>query len=318
MRPMDDQVSGQVRFHHLTPELWVMEARGASHRWVVFHEAYEFCLVTKLGGGLSVPWRYNHREYVADLRNTMSMQPGELHANVDRTPPADFIVVNVGDDLMKRVARELGWNHAALNVRAPQNGDPRMLRALQRFRAGLCTDLYDPRPGAMQCTCRRHLPRHLESLDHLVAAFIESGAESARLVVPPGNGAAAVRRALSYLQRNYREPYDPERVARVAGCGARQLAHLFTTEVGIPPSSYQSRILVAKTCQALIAAPQQALKGIAAEVGWPAPAKDGGKHGGKNRGKGTKGDREQDRTALLVRQFRQILHVTPAMFRAGL
>src|SRR3954463_16005706 len=100
VRNLLDEVEGDVRFHHLTPELWVLEARRCAHRWVVYHETYSFCLVTKLHGGGLVEWRYNHRRYVADEKHAMLMQPGELHTNVDRTPPGDFIVVQVGEALM--------------------------------------------------------------------------------------------------------------------------------------------------------------------------------------------------------------------------
>ena len=83
-----DDVEGDVRFHFLTPELWVLEARRCAHRWVVFHETYSFCLVERTGGTL-VDWRYNHRLYVADSEHAMLMQPGEKHTvsfSVDLMP----------------------------------------------------------------------------------------------------------------------------------------------------------------------------------------------------------------------------------------
>src|SRR4029079_11888950 len=128
-----DGVEGDIRFHHLSPGLWVMEARRCAHKWVVFHETYSFCLVGHVTDGALVDWRYNHRRYVADPGHAMLMQPGELHANVERTPPGDFIVVQVSEALMKRAARELGWRGADLDIRHPHPGSdhPLLIRALQ-------------------------------------------------------------------------------------------------------------------------------------------------------------------------------------------
>src|SRR4029079_15061426 len=128
-----DEVEGDIRSHHMTPELRVMEARRCAHRWVVFKETYSFCLVERVEDGALVDWRYRHRLYVADPRHAMLMQPGELHANVERTPPGDFIVVQVSEALMKRAARELGWRGADLDIRHPHPGSdhPLLIRALQ-------------------------------------------------------------------------------------------------------------------------------------------------------------------------------------------
>src|SRR4051812_8429806 len=61
------EMEGEVRFHHIAPDLWVLEARRCAHRWVVFHETYSFCLVRRfLSSDPRVGWRYNHRLYLAD------------------------------------------------------------------------------------------------------------------------------------------------------------------------------------------------------------------------------------------------------------
>jgi len=296
-----DGVEGDIRFHHVTPELWVMEARRCAHRWVVFHETYSFCLVEHVADGVLIDWRYNHRLYVADPGHAMLMQPGELHANVQRTPPGDFVVIQVAEGLLKKVAGELGWRFPEVNIKHPHAGTdhPALLGALRRFRAGLCSDLFRPHRG--RCTCGRSLPDHLENLTYLVGVFIEHCVERAKEIVAPGRGAAAIRKAIRYLRQHYREPYDLNRVAAAAGCTPHYLDHLFASELGIPPRTYQNRILVAKTCDALVAAPHKPLQLIAHEVGWP----------------GRPRDQDVDRANLVIRHFRKTLGTTPHAFRAG-
>jgi AraC-like DNA-binding protein len=305
-----DEGEGDVRFHHLTPDFWVLEARRSSKRWVIFHETYSFCLVTKMSAKAAVPWRYNHRLYVADLRHAMIMQPGELHANVSRTPPADFIVVQVSESLMKKTARTLGWKHRDLNIAHPHpgSGHPAILGALRRIQRGLCTNLFGRRVGQSRCLCARDLERHLENLTSLVAALITNCAEHARGAVMPTRGAAAVRKALVHLRQNCTEGYDLARLAEAAGCHPHYLVHAFTQEIGVPPSVYQSRILVARTCRALVESPHRPLQLIAQDVGWP----------GRKADADSQSASDIDRTGILIRHFRRALGTTPDQFRATL
>jgi AraC-like DNA-binding protein len=295
-----EDIEGDVRFHHLTPELWVLDARDCAHRWVVFHETYSFGLITR---GPMVDWRYTHRTYSSDPDHAMLMQPGELHANLKRTPPGDFIVVQVTESLLKRTAHALGWRHADVNIKHPHpaSDHPALLDALRRFRAALCSDLFDPDAAGGVCTCARAAALHVDNLNHLVAVFLENCAERAREIVQPGRGAAAIRKAVRFLQRHYKDPYDLHRIAAAAGCAPHYLVHLFTDEFGIPPSTYKNRILVAKMCEALVAAPTKPLQAIAEEVGWPGRARDD----------------NPDRSNLMIRHFRRTFGTTPDEFRAG-
>jgi len=279
-----------------------MEARQCAHRWVVFHETYSFCLVEKVEHDALVDWKYRHKVYVADPQHAMLMQPGELHANLRRTPPGDFLVVQVGDVLMKRVAHELGWRSAEINIGNPGPDHPLILRALQRFRAALCRDLFGPGPRRGVCTCARHSASHVENLMHLVGVFVEHCAENAREVVRPERGAAAIKKAIRYLRENYQEPYDLDRLAAAAGCAPHYLVHVFSSEIGVPPSTYQKRILVAKTCEALMASPNKPLQLIAEEVGWP----------------GRLDAHNADRTDVVIRHFRKTLGTTPDEFRVSM
>jgi AraC-like DNA-binding protein len=302
---LPDRADGEVRIHHITPELWVLEARRCARRWVVFHETYSFCLVERIGDDAQVPWKYNHRLYLADSNHAMVMQPGELHANLTCTPPGDFLVVQVADSLVKRVAAELGWSPAQLNIRHPHPGSdhPLVLAALRRFRASVCTQLFDPRPRLAACICRASADRHLENLAELVAVLIEHCAEGARDPVWPRSGAAQIARAVSYLRANYNEPYSLDRVARAAGCDRFYLARVFTREMGIRPSDFQNRVLVARACQVLVMSPDKPLEIVAREVGWP------GRPGSTD---------DAEKATLMIRHFRRTLGITPGEWRAGL
>jgi AraC-like DNA-binding protein len=296
-----------VRFHHIDPGLWVLEARRSARKWVVFHETYTFCLILRNDGDAPVPWRYNHRIYTASRRRCMVMEPGELHANVTCSPVGDFFVVQISAPLMKRVAHELGWPFAGLHVRHPHPGSdhPAMLGALRRFYRGLCKGLFAPPPRGGQCRCAESVHRHRENLAELVCAFIENCAENARDVVLPERGAAQIPRAIEYLRAHYNEPYSLGRVARAAGCDPYYLAHQFTKQMGISPSAFQHRLLVAKACSALALAPRKPLDRIARDIGWPSRPNP-------------EAIEVADKATLMIRHFRRTLGTTPGEFRASL
>lgn len=297
-------MEGEVRFHHAAPDLWVLDARRCAHRWVVFHETYSFCLVSRFISPARVDWRYNHRLYFADPNHPiMAMQPGELHANVDRTPPADFIVLQIGANLMRQVAAELGYELPRVDIRPTHNGygHPALIRALGAFRAGLCETLFPGKgPATGLCTCASAFDRHQENLAEVVSAFIEHYVEHDRPASIACRGAAVLRKAKDYLREHFREPYDLSRLAEAAGCGRFYLSHVFKTELGVSPSEYQNSVRVARTCEALARFPDHPLEVIARSVGWP--------------GRGLGSD-DSDRASLLIRHFRRTLGTTPARFR---
>lgn len=299
---MLDGLTGELRFHHIMPDLWVMETRSCAHRWVVFHETYSFCLVRHVPS--VVQWRYDRRVYVVDRdHRVMAMQPGELHANIARTPPADFIVVQVGDLLMREVARDLGWASSRLDIKHPHpaSDHPLLIAALRRFRGGLCEGLFEREGG--RCTCCRSISRLVEALVELVSAFIQHCAEDAHELGVPERGSAPVMKAINYLYEHYNQPYDLGRLERAAQCGRYYLLHLFKRELGVTPSEFQNRVLVAKACRALAVSPGKPLDVIAHDIGWP----------GRPVAAGT-----GDRATLMIRHFRRTLGVTPGQFRANL
>lgn len=291
---------GNIVFHHLLPGLRVMDARACAHRWVVFHESYDFCLVTKLAEP-EVRWKYNHRIYSVDADHViMAMQPGELHANLDRTKPGDFIVVQVCPELMHEVAHSLGWERQNLNLRHPHPASrhPGLLCALQRFAMSLCRA---PLKGRT-CDCAETPDLHADHLVLLVAAFIGGCAEDAEHVVLPSRAPAVITRAVDYLMTYCHQPYSLDQLARASGCGKGPyyLLHAFKQELGIPPGEFRRRVLVAKACDALVKYPRGPLELIAREAGWSAP-EDGGK-----------------KSNLLITHFRRTLGVTPDKFRGPL
>jgi AraC-like DNA-binding protein len=298
-----EEVDGDVRFHHLRPGIWVLEARQCAHRWVVFHETYSFCLVDSDPNQPIVRWRYNHSVFQVDRDHLiMAMQPGELHSNVERTHRADFIVLQLTEEAMLNIAGKLDWGEGAPNIRSPhhQSTDPAFLLALQRFRAGLCTTLFDPRLG--HCTCAVHDPRHAANLRQVVGAFLENCAEHRRGYVLPQRGAAFVKRAKARLYENYQEPFNLNRLARQVGCSSDYLLHCFTEELGTSPQDFHTGILVAKALNLIARNPRMPLSAVAAEIGWP----------------GRGGDDGTDRARLLSRHLKRKLGAAPEAFRRDL
>jgi len=297
-----------VRFHHVVQDLRVIEARGCARHWVLFHETYTIGFMGRARAGVA-DWRYRHRSFVVGSEHlVMAMQPGELHATLEQTPYWDFIALQIGDALMRSVAADFGWRSPALNVKLGSAGltHPDMVRALRGFGSTLCTTLYADleRPGSTGlCTCARQAGPILEALGEVVRVFVERYAEGAREIVLPRRGAAVLRKAEEYLRAHYRDAYNLDRVAAASSCGKYYLAHLFKQEFGISPWQYHSRVLVSKTCDALVRFPDRPLGEVALDVGWPSKVL---------------GSTATDRSKVLIRNFRRVLGTTPERFRAPL
>jgi AraC-like DNA-binding protein len=297
-----------VRFHHVAPDLRVLEGRRCARRWVLFHETYTIGLMGRARAGFA-DWRYRHRSFVVGSEQlVMVMQPGELHATLKQTPRWDFIALQIGDALMRSIAAEVGWQSAELNVSLARAGhtDPAMVRALRVFQATLCTTLFADlkRPGeAGTCTCARRADAILEALGVVVRAFVARYAEGGREISQPRRGAAPLRKARAYLHDNYRDPYSLDRIAEASGCGKYYLAHLFKQEFGVSLWQYHSRVLVSKTCEALVRFPDRPLREVALDVGWPSKVMGGNPN---------------ERRSVMIRNFRRVLGTTPDRFRGPL
>jgi AraC-like DNA-binding protein len=297
-----------VRFHHVVPALRVIEARQCARRWVLFHETYAIALMGRAQVG-AADWRYRHRSFVVDSEHAiMALQPGELHATLKQTPRWDFIALEIGDTLMRSIAEELGWRPAQLNISLARAGhtDPDMVRVLRAFQATLCTTLFADleRPGHVGvCTCAGRADAILEALGAIVRVFVARYAEGATELSQPRRGSAPLRKARAYLHEHYRDPYSLDRIAEASGCGKYYLAHLFKQEFGVSLWQYHSRILVSKTCEALVRFPDRPLKEVALEVGWPSKVPGGNPN---------------ERRSVMIRNFRRVLGTTPDRFRGPL
>jgi len=297
-----------VRFHQVAQDLRVIDARQCARKWVLFHETYAIAMLTGAGIGMA-DWRYRHRSFVVGSQHrVMALQPGELHATLTETPRWDFIALEIGDALMRSIAAELGWRPTQLNVSLDRAGhtEPAMVRALCAFQATLCTTLFADleRPGQVPlCTCALQGEAILEALTAVVRVFVQRYAEDAMEISRPARGAAPLRKARAYLHDNYREPYSLDRIAAASGCGKYYLSHLFKQEFGVSLWQYHSRVLVSKTCEALVRFPDRTLNELALEVGWPSKIPGGNPN---------------DRRSVMIRNFRRVLGTTPDRFRGPL
>jgi AraC-like DNA-binding protein len=136
-----------------------------------------------------------------------------------------------------------------------------------------------------------------------VAAYVQACAENSKELSFPRGRAAPVRKAIEYLHDHFDQPYSLADLARASGCGRFYLAHLFKEQVGVSPSVFKNRILVAKTCQALVASPLKPLEMIAWEVGWASRPT---------------GFADAAKASLVIRHFQRTLKVTPGQFRSSL
>lgn len=271
-RTTSEASSKLVQMHYLMPGLRVLEARDVSHRWVVFHDTYDFALIDWQSNypviSAPVEWRYRHRTYALDPHHvTMLMQPGELHANVRPNPLGRFIVVHVDIRLMNDVAQALGWRHAqALNVGRPDACDPAIRGALVAFRDGLCAGASSR--GSHHCMCWSDPLRHAENLVSLLNAFLEKAAERAHPVVLPECAPSILRRAVEFL-KHHEGSYSLADLATAAGCAKNPfyLLHVFKREMSISPGEFHRKVALSRTCRELLRRPHTPLEVLTAE--WP-------------------------------------------------
>ncbi|HKY34352.1 MAG TPA: AraC family transcriptional regulator [Polyangiaceae bacterium] len=85
-----------------------MDVRGVSRKWIYFHETYSFCGASRVEDRADVPWRYRQRTHQMNQGGVQLMEPGELHANLQVAPRADFRVLFLAPSTVQRVCRELG------------------------------------------------------------------------------------------------------------------------------------------------------------------------------------------------------------------
>ena len=257
-----------VRFHHVVQDLRVIEARGCARHWVLFHETYTIGFMGRARAGIA-DWRYRHRSFVVGSEHlVMAMQPGELHATLEQTPYWDFIALQIGDALMR----------PSPPIRMAVTGAEREARQRRPHASGHGSGAARFRIDPVQDALRRSgASRHRPGFARARGKRDRSSKRSARSCGPSSSAtpkgrerrAASARRcragkAEEYLRAHYRDAYNLDRVAAASSCGKYYLAHLFKQEFGISPWQYHSRVLVSKTCDALVRSPDRPL----GEVAW--------------------------------------------------
>lgn len=123
---------GFVRFEEL-PGVEVMDVRQVSRKWSYFHETFTFCLVSRVDDARDIGWRYRQATHQMRPEGVQLMEPGELHANVDVAPHADFRVLLLCPALVLDLCRRLGGSERPPHLTVAQlYGGPvrRVLREL--------------------------------------------------------------------------------------------------------------------------------------------------------------------------------------------
>lgn len=118
---------GSIQFVRLPalPGVEVMEVRHVSRKWAYFHETYSLCVASWVEDGREVPWRYRQRTYQMTGTGVQLMEPGEFHANLRPAPPADFRVLLLAPEMVRRVWSELSGRDQVVHFcQAQLNGGP--------------------------------------------------------------------------------------------------------------------------------------------------------------------------------------------------
>lgn len=130
---------GFVRYPELSG-VEVMDVRGVSRKWSYFHETYSFCSVSWVAGHEDVPWRYRQRTHLMNQGGVQLMQPGELHANLDVAPPANFRVLLLAPATMQRLCREVGAPDRLPHLTVAQLYDGPVRRVLHELTSAVVQD----------------------------------------------------------------------------------------------------------------------------------------------------------------------------------
>jgi AraC-like DNA-binding protein len=100
---------GSIRFVRLPelPGVEVMDVRHVTRKWAYFHETYSLCVASWVADPRDIPWRYRQRTHQMNPTGVQLMEPGEFHANLVEAPPADFRVLMLGPELVRKLSVEL-------------------------------------------------------------------------------------------------------------------------------------------------------------------------------------------------------------------
>ena len=110
------------------PGVEVMLVERSARRWRLLHEAYAIVTIFDIFGR-SIEWLYRRKIHRTEVRNSMLIEPGEVHASTKITPPATFRVLCVDPCLVECMAKELAMTTSHLHLKFVKVTDPPFFRA---------------------------------------------------------------------------------------------------------------------------------------------------------------------------------------------
>jgi len=208
------------------PGVELLSATNNAHAWTVFHERYAIFELSRLDG--TVLGRYRGKPLSFSEQDISLMEPGETHTTTSFRGDADFNVLFMDPEMFLGEAEERGLP-GQVHFRLAQLRDERLNHAIQ----GLITSL---KAGGS--------PMEQQSwLAHCIQGMLGHAERKPR--EPSGHSCrAAVKQVMDYLRERYQEPVDLEELSALTGLSRFYLVHAFSTQVGIPPHAYQTRIRI--------------------------------------------------------------------------
>jgi AraC-like DNA-binding protein len=100
---------GSIQFVRLPglPGVEVMDVRHVGRKWAYFHETYSLCVASWVADPRDIPWRYRQRTHQMNATGVQLMEPGEFHSNLIEAPPADFRVLMLAPETVRKLAMDL-------------------------------------------------------------------------------------------------------------------------------------------------------------------------------------------------------------------
>ena len=214
------------------PGVHVIDADNCSRLWKYYHETYTIC--TTLAGYHSADdhWRgharirYRRRSHQVVPGSVFFFEPGEAHATVFASGPADFRVLCIDPVSAERDWREQG------GPGVPHFGSVHSMsrRTFQRFRhLHACLNrpgsLLEQESGLLQCVSEL-FDVHMETHSHRFGVQARPAVELVR----------------EYLEDNFAENVSLGDLERITGLSRFYLEHAFRGAMGVPIHEYQIQV----------------------------------------------------------------------------
>ncbi|MFG1705308.1 helix-turn-helix domain-containing protein [Nonomuraea sp. M3C6] len=222
----------------------------APSSWFISEHSHEVCELYLQTDGPPTRWRVGDAEYDVPSNGLLIVSPHVAHR---MARPADtvwqFMFAAVDARLL---LPEVPWHR------------------LPAFVADAASAVTPFETFLREVTTTRALrvPGLRASAQHLlveVARLLTPGSATGRLALHP-----AVARVLRVLETRYAERLPLSELAGMAGLSPSYLAEMFTTQLGVSPARYQSRLRI-RRARTLLAETDQSITWIAAELGFSSP-----------------------------------------------